>query len=716
MMKAIRVFRKNQQGVTLLEVVLAIAVFAFGMLALVQLQSGVARSSADATTRTGAASIAEELIEQFRGFNRVFAFDDGRIDYAEIVSYGAPQTVPRGGIDFFVDVQVTDYYHVPDPANPEATPFSTEKPESVIMSDFKVVEIDITWNALDQLAALGSDQLLVREIIPSTPSLQGAKIAAEQSDVLGAVDVPFTPGENPDIVALQLDGSGERFKESTSPQPDVIRGDFTQTWFDVVTYSKANGDAVFLRREEFLAVTCECDLLTDVDQTALRPTLWNGYAYTEGEAVSKIFGARQDASPKSLYCDICCRDHHDGGSGATEDVYNPLVASGSGDHPHYDRDDVGNIKAVPATPLSPEAGDSELNDYVEACRLVRKDGFMRVTHDAVQQGLFGFPEEYLVFDNNVQEYSSYVVAAAEDYYENGQSGFTQPAGMGYTIPASTPGTATVLPTAYLSLEQQLRSRGVYTDYLTTEAQENLQNCFGVDGTPTPDNPDCGMPFASSPLEMYPFFDLQLTWLNRWNEVPIGTPIEVTNEPVANYNPKTGQPQHSRGRATLMEVLSTGQTRGDIKSHKGNLGLTATGPIDHSYDVQTDNQDLYINANDDGTPIGQEGFLITGSLASGADGVNAADLLLTGDNALCGQTDVDFTCLVTASGGTLTVSGYIKKNKSLWACSSTLQTAGSTPNDQLTPQGTPVGGTIDTTFFLPGGELVNADIWIQDSEC
>lgn len=697
----------SERGLALLDVVLAIAVFAFGMLALVQLQGGIAQSGADATARTVAASIAEELVENLRGFDRVIATDNGRIDYAEIVSYDTPQTELRGGIDYLVDLDVTDYYYVPDPDDADATPFTSEQPEGVVISDFKVLDIGITWNVKEELAGLGSGNLNVREIIPSTPSLVGAKIAAEQTDPLGGVNVPFQPGDNPDIVALQIDGSGTKFKESTSPEPDVVRGDLTQTWFDVVTYSKANGDAIFLRREEFAAVTCECDLFSDADTGGLRPTLWNGYDYTEGNYVVKNFGARAAGSPKSLYCDVCCADHHDGDSTSIEDVYNPLVASGTGDHPHYARDDAGNIKDEPATAVSPEAGDTTANDYIEACRLVRKDGYMRVTQDAVQQGLYGFPEEYLVFDDNVAEYSDYVVNAVEDYYEAGQTGFPQPEDLipPYVIPASTGATATNLPTAYFSTEQQMRSRGVYTDYLTAEAQSNLDNCFDADGTPTPDNDGCNVPFATSPLELYPFFDLQLTWLNRWNEVPIGTPIEVSNDPVQSGN------THSRGRAKLVDPLGTGQTDGKITSHKGNLGLTATGPIDHSYASRTKNKDIYINANEDATPSGDSGFVISGSLASGAKGVKAADLTLSPDNALCGQTDVQFTCLVTASGGNLTIGGYYKNNTALWACSDTLAIAGSTVNPDDT-----TGGTASTTFTLPGSNLAGASIWIQTSEC
>ena len=49
---------ERMTGGMLIEVLLAIAVFAFGMLALVQLQGNLTRSSADATTRTVATNIA----------------------------------------------------------------------------------------------------------------------------------------------------------------------------------------------------------------------------------------------------------------------------------------------------------------------------------------------------------------------------------------------------------------------------------------------------------------------------------------------------------------------------------------------------------------------------------------------------------------------------------------------------------------------------------
>ena len=75
-MKQINFNVKQDRGFALLEVVLAIAVFAFGMLALVELQTSLARSGSDANTRTVAANIAEELVERARGFTQLTAIAD----------------------------------------------------------------------------------------------------------------------------------------------------------------------------------------------------------------------------------------------------------------------------------------------------------------------------------------------------------------------------------------------------------------------------------------------------------------------------------------------------------------------------------------------------------------------------------------------------------------------------------------------------------------
>jgi type IV pilus modification protein PilV len=99
----------SQRGMTLLEVLVGIVIFAIGILALTQLQGGLARSAADANTRTVAVNIAEDAIERRRGFSRVTQDPDG-IEYAYLDIEPAQYTITRGGITYNVNIQVTDYW------------------------------------------------------------------------------------------------------------------------------------------------------------------------------------------------------------------------------------------------------------------------------------------------------------------------------------------------------------------------------------------------------------------------------------------------------------------------------------------------------------------------------------------------------------------------------------------------------------------------------
>jgi hypothetical protein len=323
---------KRMAGVMLLEVVLAIAVFAFGMLALVQLQGNLTRSSADANTRTVATNIAEEIIENIRGFTQVQPVaDPNEWGYLELVDTALTDTigtVTRGRMEYTVTGEITDFWRddvndtfISKPATdpPVAPPDATG---GAAYAAFKLLKIDVAWNTnaefyvADEVggdgvitAVLGDNKITLYEIIPSSPPILGAKIAADPNAPAGGPAVYHTPGENPEIASLDL--GGKKFKESSTPIPDVIRsGELTETYFEVVSYNFAN---VFQRREEFLTVGCECILdTTPADsEGGLRSTLWNGVEYTEAEFVKKEFGVSAN-NQQSVFCDVCCRDHHDG--------------------------------------------------------------------------------------------------------------------------------------------------------------------------------------------------------------------------------------------------------------------------------------------------------------------------------------------------------------------------------------------------------------------
>jgi len=668
-------------GYTLIEVLVGIVIFAVGMMALAQLQGNLAKSSGDANARTVAANVAEEFIESARRFGQITS-DGANHAYNDIVD--ASDTVTRAGYTYTVTTDVTDYWYDPDTQS-----FSTTAPAGRANSDFKKLDLTIAWNdsqafRIDdsQTTDGGSGSITVTDMISSITSPSGGKvILGTGGETMYSPPVEYTPGQNPDIISISL--GDNKFKESTTPLPDVIRTDeLVETSFDVVTYSNPNNGsgALFLRREEFRAVSCECTLrIPDASiDGGLRPTVWEGADYVEGEFVSKPYGESANNQQSGL-CDLCCRDHHDGGTGGDDvfgdpgrSLYNPFRAAGdyhtsgglAGNHKHYNRDRDGNAVLV----------DQDGATYVEACRLVRKDGFFRVAQDLRQEGLNAFPADYLDEAAEITEYSDYVTAAIASYefqmgeggqYETTPPSLPRPSQMtpAVVFPASNPVVASVMAEGGVE-EQQLRSRGIYVDFMSAELRGKI-NCLETGGS----GESCGVPEVSTPLEILPFYDVQLTWLSRWNETPSNYPIDVSNEAIANGN------THSRGLASLTSGIANSNI--SSKVHSGNLGLTGTDPIDPNYLSELETYVLYAKAIDLSAPPTMSTVRISGSITSAVGGVKASDVEISASGAACDRTNTGYECLLEegAINPRFTVSNYFKMNKNLLACSSVLTTHG-----------------------------------------
>jgi Tfp pilus assembly protein PilV len=568
----------RESGLGLLDVVLAIAVFAFGMLALVQFQGNLARSSADANMRTVAAGIAEELAETVRSYQQVEAIpDNGQWEYMELDGDALNLDITRGGITYTRTVTISHFWW--DAANNTFVETETATPpeelDFLVYPDFKLLRFDVSWDTSqefyvddDTTADVSTGSVTVYEVITSSPPALGAVVAAGQDEEPGIL-VNYLPGDNPETVALALPGAnGEtptKFKESSA-----VYEDNDGTWFDVVTYNGTGANAAFLRREQFVVVGCDCTLeQADADgEGGFRPTLWNGFDYTEGEFVQKDFGVVSSPN-QSDFCGTCCRDHHDGGSGVEDTteveriVYDPWSAPESpptGDHEHYNYSG-GDLE--PAMDYG--------QNYVEACRLIRKDGFFRVTHDLNRQALFGFPQDYLDNDSEVTAYSGYVIEAATDYVASDLAEFKQPGDEGlfssFLVPASSPNrdpvatAPTTLPTPLGNESQQLRSRGVYVDYVTNSLRSEMRNCPGE---------SCIVPEYASPQEMLPFFELQLTELSTWTEAPIAAPVDVGS--------KGERSDYAPGEAALQSEGIGGQSEIEISLHVGNPAFLGGDPV------------------------------------------------------------------------------------------------------------------------------------------
>ena len=706
-----------RNGYTLIEVLIGILVFALGMMALAQLQGSLSKSSTDANARTVALNIAEETIEAVRSFRQITASET--VDaFNNIVS--GTGTVPRGGLSYTVTSTVTDYYFHPD-----SETFEITKPHGdIINADLKRLQVDVAWGVGDEAISfqvdgsnattgLGTGSVTLVDLISSFTTSTGAKVVLNNyADGLYAPPVDYNPGENPDIISIQL---GEnKFKESTTPLPDVIRAnELVETRFDVVTYSQNDDGATFLRREEFRAVSCQCTLRipSDSDEGGNRPAVWDGSEYTAGEFVSKPYG-ESASMVQSIYCGMCCRDHHDGGTGEDDDpddpgrsLYNPFRSAAdyfpdgalAGDHKHYRRDRTGDLILA----------NSDGARYDEACRMVRKDGFFKIAQDMRQEGLNAFPADYLDDDSEVGVYSDYVTGAVSDYefdvgaadlYELAPPSLTSPADMSPSVifPASTPELASVMTDAGVS-EQQMRSRGIYIDYMSDVLRTKI-NCLDLGG----EGVDCETPEVTSAIEIIPFYDVQLTWLARWNESPNNYPIDVTNEAIEDNN------AHSRGFA----VLQTGEGPSVVTSsiHRGNLGLTGTDPIDIRYGLESRSYPLYAYAGDESLGPPLSGIVIAGEIFSSVAGVKAADVEISATGAVCDRTLTGFECnlIVGDLNPRLKIFNYGKGPQIILGCSDVLRTHGVSHVS--------IGGENWTRFSLPLTPVAGADIVLRLESC
>jgi prepilin-type N-terminal cleavage/methylation domain-containing protein len=713
-------YRQHQQGFSLLELVIGLFIFATGMLALASLQGQLTRSQADAAVRSVATNIAEEEIESMRGFGLIDDDPDSSIPaYSDIQDRSF--TVSRGNMDYTVTIDVTDYYY-----DLVSDRFGTDNPDNLLVSDFKDVNINVSWGATPDFRIsesqnisavdIGTGNVQFNTLISSVTTQGSGRSTTQTEDESLLPSVSYTPGALPDIVSLRLGNS--RFKESTSPVPRVYRSEEkVETRFDVITYSQTDAGATYLRREEFIGVSCECEMQAapaDIEQGGRLPTTWAADEYEKGELAIKPRGA-STSSQQSIYCDECCRDHHDmtATSGDTAAaLYDPFRSSGDywdsgpfqGDHKHYGRSSSGQLV------LAQAVGDH----YLEACRMVRVDGFMRVGQDFRQEGRNAFPENYLDETSEVSDYSDWITTST-DLFENALSGDYESAPLTLPEAPKAPAakglpTTTTLPTTVGAVTQQLRSRGVYIDYMRDDLRTAIDCLRALPaGSVATDCDSDTIKFDKNDsinyLEIIPFFDVQLTWLNRWSENPANRPVDTTNEPVLTDN------AHSRGVAS--NPSGSGTSTVYASGHRGNLGLTDTDPIDPNFNSWIGTAQLTVNALSSDPPPSPGNVVIRGVITSGVTGLRATDIEIEGSQAYCNRTPNGFACefLSTSTDVTLKVYNYKKQGETLAACSPTLTTLSS---------GTDANGRGFTYFSLsPSPALdsaVSHDISIQSDSC
>lgn len=667
-MKAMKTLTKPQKGASLVEVLVAVIVFAIGLLAIAALQGKLVRGGADAKTRTVAANLAEQQLEQFRSFTT-------SAQYTSIspLSQGSAITDTVSGVQYSVWWDVDDY-HFPDSGGAAVL-----GADAAGNSDFKMVRIHVGWS---EPGTGTTKQALLEDIVgnspPSDTLLSVSSKAPPESPIVRYKDLLTAP----DVIQVNL--GDDTSKQTSKPEPEIEgEGPNVVTRFDAVTFTnqELSGFPEEVRREEFLNINCRCTESTD-EGPALTPASWNGYEWKPGDTVTKRIGEPLAGLDQPFVCDRCCRDHHDTSGQPSYDPFRPsgndpngnpyFPADLGGDHGHFifgTGDTQGQL--VPA-----DAGGSE---YLEACSLVRVNGIYQATTDFNLESLVVLPIQYLQTETGVANYAAYVEQFVKDYVSQLTDQYPQQRpNLDLNDPNNTASPelqalwdnfpqSVAPPTSGDTEGQPMLARGIYINYMNDELLARLA-CREGAGTGCSDlapSEDTG-----PVLPLVPFQDINVTRLATWGVDDAGSSsIFVTQDSLTASNADT----YDRGRAlhcaqyTPTDGSATVEARCDSNDanvmasiFRSNTGLLSNAnPVD-AEDATLTQDSILIDFDLPPEPPTRS---VKGQFSIGrpVQGVEASNISVAGSSGIfCTRPEPSkYTCVFSSGtdSGTITIGNY-----------------------------------------------------------
>ncbi|MDQ3524187.1 MAG: type IV pilus modification protein PilV, partial [Chloroflexota bacterium] len=373
---------RRDGGFSLIEVMVAVAVLAFGLMALAALQSTLIRASAETKAQSVGLAMAKDAVEQMRSYQAIAGYQaiDTRTE-------ANAEQMSVGGVNYRRWWTVTRYAYNPTlntfvnvAANTGATPTGFDS-----NNEFKRIQVNVAWT--DATGATRSTS--IEDALAALDPADSAKLAR-----LGAGMTPrkpkviiWNPSNTEGVIPIAIGGGSET--AATNPTPEVAgrnagNARVIETRFDILTYAALSGNrALAQARVETVVAGCQCDAVATAEQ-GFRPTYWDGERYVVPQRVSNNAPARAATNlsvAQSPQCTICCRDHHDPAS-AVGPKFSPFIAT----HPHFAPDAVNVTTTGMDTTLStstPVAVNPVTSGrYAEACRNIRVDGIFRVAADA----------------------------------------------------------------------------------------------------------------------------------------------------------------------------------------------------------------------------------------------------------------------------------------------------------------------------------------------
>lgn len=578
-------------GFSLIEVLIAAAVMAVGLMALAALQASIARNAADARARSQIAAFADLVIERQRsaasgGFNAIPAANQWTA--AELAAVQAS----AGVSDLAVNLASTHFegrtgtFVACDAVCGAALPDSAPQ--------YKQLRVETSWRDVSgnqrsfNVVSVLSPRTTGDSRLPYNSATAGNNGSGKRPVV--RTDTPVQTGVIPIAIGDNTDTA------ATNPRPEIAgkknNESIVGTSYEVLTYRNEDSSTVQTqRRVETKVIACTCSFgaapTGDFAGTAQWPAFWNGERYVvyEPDSKDKAPGAliTSPAGPKSgavqdELCTDCCRDHHDKASG-TDVRFDPYRE----DHKHWRLQGGVLVEATSG-------------DYLEACRMIRVDGFWRTAADldAKHFGLIattnnattpvptaeavGFYESF-VLDFLKANYTPGATAAeAEPLFDS--KGLNNPAELTIARPPT-------LDTRYM------HARGLYVDHIETVAQDRIQKA--ADTCPT------GKTKADCVLPLLPFTSINTTELAFWSPTEPSA-LSVSSGSSLVFNPALP----TRGRVNALAgaaTNATGAARAEIRPSNSGVAIAASG----------------VDPDDDADLGDQQQFRVQGSSGNGTTG-------------------------------------------------------------------------------------------------
>jgi Tfp pilus assembly protein PilV len=616
----------EMRGFSLIEAMIAVVILSFSLLALAALQTGLFRSGAEAKARSNAMSIAQQALEASRSFAYTQRpFPAYALNTYTQLATGALAASQAGGVTYKGCRQVVRYIY--NKANGQFEAANTVAYSAAASSgaitlncsetvtnaaafdpatpEFKQVSVAVAWPG--DSGEVKTVQL-TDTVSSVSPSDSVMVLKSPDSGILGP-NIRITPPGGTGVVPIAI-GTNEAGEDiaaaSSNPKPEQFVDDMSAvTNFTVQTFTgdPTTGSVLLNRQQQVSVASCICRQGTaksSASNLAYGPTIWNGkqLAYTEpqaiiGKPIATAIVASSDSEITTV-CTTCCRDHHDAPKAKQPisfDPYRPDTLRGTdGDHLHYGYKKSGSTYNL-ATRLL--AGTDTNNEYVEACRLVRVNGRLRVSVDSwmnylsvipMNKGVpptgFENPNFVDVFSNFVSDYIDEAMGAIPSTYPKvplpSPSSALRVGNATYYNTVERPGEGTgtdgtikIDKATSDADRRQLVDFGLYIDYLSKDTIEAYKCAVDKD-----DTGECAGFGNRNPLEFIPFYAVNVANLGYWrSEVP--NVATVSNVKYSNQGAQVGDGGIVSGGAD--EYSSAFKVLEAIR--RGNTGLTNTAATD-----------------------------------------------------------------------------------------------------------------------------------------